>query len=59
MIAQSLDLERTGAQLGPDRQAAGREAFARAIEATRRTIEQLDLALGHTPTSKQTSGASE
>jgi hypothetical protein len=54
MIAQSLDLERStgAAQLASDRRAAGEAAFARAIEATRKTIEQLDRAL------KQTSGVS-
>jgi hypothetical protein len=47
MIAQSIDLERSaGTQLAPDRRAAGAAAFARAIDATRKTIEQLDLALG-------------
>jgi hypothetical protein len=49
LVAQQQDLDRfaTGRQIAiaPDRLAPGRQAIARAIDSTRRTIEGIDQAL--------------
>ena len=45
LIAQRDDLARFAPQIAPDKQAAGQQAFANAIESTRRTLEQIDQAL--------------
>jgi len=48
LITQRDDLARFAPQLAPDKQAAGQQAFADAIESTRRTLERVDQALRHT-----------
>ena len=48
LIAQRDDLARFAAQIAPDKRDAGQRAFANAIESTRRTLEGIDQALGHT-----------
>jgi hypothetical protein len=52
LIAQRDDLARfapqIAPQIAPDKQAAGQQAFANAIESTRRTLEHIDQALCQT-----------
>jgi hypothetical protein len=48
LIAQRDDLARFAPQIAPDKQAAGQQAFANAIESTRRALEGIDQALSLT-----------
>jgi hypothetical protein len=53
LVAQQQDLDRFASTrqivLAPDKLAAGQQAFARAIESTRRTLEGIDKALSTRP----------
>jgi hypothetical protein len=45
LIARRDDLDRSADQLATDTRVTGRQAFARAIDAARRTVDGLDRAL--------------